>query len=247
MIEPFFFGRKGAFACYHPSVDPGSTKLLVVCPPFFDEYRRCYRALSELANACAAAGVHVLRVDYFGTGDAQGLLLEATVQDWIEDVDCAVEEGLSLTGADRVILLGVRFGATIAAQCQHQSIERYIFWDPIETGEQYLGWLNDVDAIQKLSHMQLAREYNNEAEDTSYICFELNTALRSEIGTLSMERLLSVQADRVWVVATDEDINKAGHYRHCEFGGFHYDWPAFHEGNFTLKPVLERLASKVLM
>ena len=81
--------------------------------------------------------------------EAAGLLKDASLDDWLSDIYNAVEEGMALTGAINVDLVGVRFGATLASQCDHDRIRHYLFWDPIDTGEEYLHWL---DCVNKFTH-----------------------------------------------------------------------------------------------
>lgn len=248
MIEPFFFGKRGALAFYHPSADPSSTELLVVCPPLFDEYRRSYRALSDLANACAShsPGPHVMRIDYSGTGEAEGVLSDATVGDWLDDINLAIEDGMALTGADRVMLMGVRFGATLAAQCRHSAIDNYLLWDPLPTGAEYLRWLEKVDALVKSRHVGLARQINRKREEIPYVCFELSQKMKLEMARLTIDDLYATRAEKTWVVETRRRADQNVGNVKCEFGGFEYDWPEYHEGNLIPKPVLELIAKRVI-
>lgn len=248
MIESFFFGKKGAIGFYHPSADPSSTKLLVICPPFFDEYQRSYRALADLGNACSShpRGIHVLRIDYYGTGEAQGVLEDVTVDDWIDDIDSAIEEGIALAGAEEVILMGVRFGATLAAQCQHSAIVSYIFWDPMDYGKEFLQWIDHHNDLLACRHKKLAKQVNHKLEDIPYVCFEVSQTLKKGIDDLSIQELYARHADKVWVTTTDKKVMESGRYKNCVFNGYEYDWPIFHDGNLIPKPVLESIVKKVL-
>lgn len=247
MIEPFFFGDRGALAFYHPSSDPAATRLMVLCPPFFDEYRRTYRALSELATACATNGVHVIRIDYYGTGEARGQLSDVSGQEWVDDISLAIDEGIHLTGADSVTVVGVRFGATLASQVDHRAVERYVFWDPVENGPVYLAWLNQLEQQSRNTHVNMARVVNRQPEDISYASFSLNDSLLTYLASLKTDAFLASNGDRVWILSTDKDSCKQARSINCEFSGYQYDWPPYHEGNLTPKPVLESIAQKVLM
>jgi alpha/beta superfamily hydrolase len=247
MIEPFFYGDRGALAFYHPSSDPAAARLMVLCPPLFDEYRRTYKALSDLATVCAANGVHVLRIDYSGTGEAQGMLSDVSAQDWVDDITQAIEEGIALTGAESAILVGVRFGATLAAQVNHRAVERYVFWDPVKNGSIYLAWLDQLEQQSRESHFKLAKMMNKQPEDISYACFSLNDSLLVSLASLETDSFYANHDDRVWVLSTNKEAGAQGRYKNCELTGYDYDWPPFHEGNLTPKPVLERIAQKVLM
>ncbi len=47
-------------------------KSIVLCHPWGQEYLRAHRSMRQLGNLLAAAGHHVFRLDYFGTGDSGG-------------------------------------------------------------------------------------------------------------------------------------------------------------------------------
>ena len=74
MIEAFFFGEDGneIFGTYHAPGGMGTDALTVICPPLLAEYMSTQVALRELAISLSAAGHHVLRFDYRGTGDSAG-------------------------------------------------------------------------------------------------------------------------------------------------------------------------------
>lgn len=241
MIEPFFFDNNRLFGSYSSATDPNADTVVVVCPPLFDEYRRTYRALSELAVAVAERGIHAFRFDYFGTAESQGLLSEASIEGWLSDIETAIEEALSVSGADRVVLLGVRFGATLAAQVPHPGIVRLLFWDPVVSGQQYLEWLNEVDRILYQRHQSAARENNVHFEDIPYHNFELPEALTSGMQTLAISDSTLSDPERTLTVSTNADVCERLGPRNCVNPGIQYDWPYYHDGVITQKPVLEAL------
>jgi hypothetical protein len=59
--------------------------------------------------------------------------------------------------------------------------------------------------------------------------------------------VLAAKPETVWVVSTNEEVCKKSRYKHCEYAGYPYDWPLYHDGMLTPKPVLERIAKAVLM
>jgi alpha-beta hydrolase superfamily lysophospholipase len=245
MIEPFFFRSEQTIGFYHPSRDPNSVRLLVVCPPLFDEYRRSYRALSELAVACADQGVHVLRFDYFGTGESRGLLEQSRLSDWEEDIEAAIKEGIELSGAEEVYLLGVRFGATLAAQSTNLKIRRYIFWNPIMSGKVYLNWLSEVNAEIKQRHKAIALEGNLKLEDISYDNFLLSSDLQDDMAHISINPQDREKSARYFVISTNSSDRSLG-FQHYEFAEMDYDWPGYHDGVLSQKSVLEAIVRRVV-
>lgn len=241
MFEPCFFDKNRLFGIYHPAPEVGSDRLLVVCPPLFDEYRRSYRALSELAKGCAAGGSHVFRFDYYGTGESWGDLEEATVENWLDDIRAAIEEGASLSGANKIYLLGVRFGATLAAQIHHPDIVAYIFWDPLPSGEAYLAHLARVDAELKSRNRTFAQRLNIPVEPVDYQMFPVSPSMRDGMARLSVDfPALGARAKLHRIVCQESQAIDG-----AEYGGIPYDWPISQRGVIGPKPVLEAIASKL--
>lgn len=242
MIEPCFFDNNRLFGSYHPASDQGVPRLLVICPPFFDEYRRCSKALFDLANGCAAEGTHAFRFDYFGTGESWGLLADADVPTWIEDVRKAIQEGMEISGASRVYLCGVRFGATLAAQVQHPAIAEYIFWDMFADGTQYLSYLSEVDADLECQQRETPLYYHPSSEPHPPCeLFHLSSALREGMGNLRVDLAALKKRARVHQIVSQ----KSQAMSEAEDAGFHYEWPHDHDGLLMPKPVLEAVARRL--
>ncbi len=241
MLEAAFFSKGRLFGCYHPAHDIASDRLLVICSPLFDEYRRCYKALGDLARGCAAAGTHVFRFDYFGTGESWGLLEEATVQTWLEDVRDAIEEGIALSGASQVYLCGVRFGATLAAQVRHPAIAEYVFWDVATSGAEYVNFLAQSDAHLTRTHLETARNANIVPETASFEMFHLTPDLRGGIGDLRVDLTALRKSTRVHQIVSQEAQAVDG----AEYSGYPYTWPPLHTGHLAPKAVLEAIARRL--
>lgn len=111
---------------------------VVYCPPVGYEYAHAHRTSVHLADALAACGIPVLRVDYPGTGNAWGD--EATpelVEEWKATVRAAVEAMQKLTGAPPS-LVGLRLGASIAtAVAESVNVLGLGLWAPIAKGRRF--------------------------------------------------------------------------------------------------------------
>jgi exosortase A-associated hydrolase 2 len=143
-VNPFYFGTAGRrlFGLYTPARGGGSTaRAAVLCHPWGREYLRAHRSMRQLASMLSANGVHVLRFDYFGTGDSAGDMVEADLDGWRGDIGLAIEELKDTTGATRVGLVGLRLGAMLAASYAAKNprdIDSLVLWDPVDSGESYL-------------------------------------------------------------------------------------------------------------
>ena len=142
-MNPFFFGSstKRLFGVYHPP--KGQTirsEGIVLCYPFGMEYMRSHRAFRQLALMLSKKGFHVFRFDYYGSGDSGGEGEEVTVEQWVEDINTAVDELKDTATIDKITLVGLRLGAALAHQVslQRSDIDQLVLWDPVVTGEAYV-------------------------------------------------------------------------------------------------------------
>lgn len=85
-------------------------------------------------------GWHVLRFDFFGTGDSAGMHEEATLGKWRRNIAMAVGELRERMGQGEIVLAGCRLGASLALleALDRQEINRAIVWAPVVNGSNYL-------------------------------------------------------------------------------------------------------------
>jgi len=149
-VEIFQFGtsRQPLFGAYEaPAVPRKPPAAVVICQPFGHEYIRAHRVLRNLSAALSAGGIHVLRFDYFGSGDSAGEGLDLTVERSMADIATAIDEMKDMAGLPRVSLIGVRFGATLAAMAaaSRSDIDTLLLWDPVMRGADYVRDLQDLE------------------------------------------------------------------------------------------------------
>jgi pimeloyl-ACP methyl ester carboxylesterase len=148
-LEPTFFGKPQLFGIYHAaSVDArGRSGGVLLCPPIGHEHTRSHRALKTLAESLARAGHHVLRFDYRGLGDSSGEFADGGPGPWCQDIVQALGELEALSGIREAHIVGLRLGATLAAAALARDharpgrarVEHLVLWDPILSGEEFLG------------------------------------------------------------------------------------------------------------
>ena len=99
-----------------------------------------------LATQLERAGYAALRFDYSGTGDSLGDSRAATVDAWVGDVAAAADRLRSASGAARLAVVGLRFGATLAMLAGARGdlrLRHLVLWDPVVDGAAYLHELAD--------------------------------------------------------------------------------------------------------
>lgn len=129
------------FGTVHVPVGGRARGGVVLCPPLGKEQVDSYRGLTLLAQKLCAAGLLVLRFDYFGTGDSVGEQdSEGNVERWIRSIDTAVDFVRSC-GPNEVTLVGLRAGALLgaaAATRANSAPNGLVLWDPVVRGRSYL-------------------------------------------------------------------------------------------------------------
>ena len=140
-MNPFFLGtsQRRLFGIHAPAAHRGGRpRAAVLCQPWGDEYVYAHRSMRQLAIRLSLCGFHTLRFDYFGTGDSAGEEWDIDMAGLEADVLTAIEFLKDIAAVEKVILIGLRGGANIAASTAVRSpgvVEALILWDPIFPGD----------------------------------------------------------------------------------------------------------------
>lgn len=196
-VEPFFFEnarlRLLAFAHHVESLRPAVG--VVMCHPYGEEKQFSYRVLVAFARQLAEASIPVLRFDCRGYGDSEGRLEDATVETQVEDTLAAAAVAGERFGVERIAVLGLRFGATIAALAAERdpSLAGLVLWSPITVGQRYVNEL-----LRKRLFSEIARgsktsmaEVRGELADAGQIEIEgnyLTERMSREIAAIDLAK-----------------------------------------------------------
>jgi pimeloyl-ACP methyl ester carboxylesterase len=152
MMTPHFFGDpdRQLFGVHHaPGDRPAGDQAVILCPPAPQEYMQTHWAQRRLATLLARAGVHVLRFDYYGTGDSAGETDAGTLEQWEQDILVAERRIRELSGSQRISFVGYRLGAVLAWRASLAGPTRprdLVLWDPVIHGGTYLDELRVAEA-----------------------------------------------------------------------------------------------------
>jgi pimeloyl-ACP methyl ester carboxylesterase len=210
-LNPIRFGpaKRQMFGMLHQPEGAARHEAILLCNPFGQEAIRCHRLQKLLADQLARHGFHVLRFDYYGTGDSAGEDLEGDLDGWCQDVLVADAELRLRSGCKRVSWFGLRLGASIAALASRQSrnvLARLVLLDPVIDGSACLKEMADahIEArrqafgarwfFDKRFAEMTAREIHDEV-----LGFALSPILRTQLADLCAQRLATMEAEHVTV------------------------------------------------
>ncbi len=223
---PLFFGPKKQqlFGCYHGLGGRRSSRVAVLCYPFGQEYLRAHRSYVQLASRLVKVGIPVLRFDYFGCGDSSGDNSDGTMERWISDVMCASEEARDQSGADEVILMGLRVGASLAALAalELDCIESLLLWDPAISGTSYL---QETAGLQRrmLSHAYVTPS-GPESWTDEVLGFEVTPAVRTGLAAIDLASLDRAPAERILLLESNARSEAAALQRHLHSLASHCEY-----------------------
>jgi pimeloyl-ACP methyl ester carboxylesterase len=175
---------------------------VLLCYPGFHEYNLSHWAFRRLAGLLAREGFHVLRFDYFGTGDSAGGGADGSVAQWQRDVVAAAEELREVAGVRRVSAVGVRLGATLAAAAAAAgglSLADLVLVEPVVRGAQYLAQLRETEREAWLDSRTPRQDSAG-----ALLGYPLPPALEAELEALALTGLGRPAAERLVLVTCQE-------------------------------------------
>ena len=176
---------------------------VVFCHPFGEEKHRSYRAFVKFSRHLAEQGIPSLRFDMRGAGDSDCDLLDSDVETQIDDTQTAISELINKTGVSKVILIGLRFGATIASLTAERDdrITGLLLLSPIIKGKNYWRELLRTKQFASIS-------LNQPSPKTSQLMKELEQNGHLEIEAQRLSRSFVDQLQEVNLI--DEKLGFQG-------------------------------------
>lgn len=224
-MKPLFFGLSDhlLYGVYHPAAHvAGKNGCVLFCPPIGQEYMRTHWAFKRLANQLAKAGLHVLRFDYSACGDSVGGSELMLVERWVDDVHIAAEELLALSGCQKLSIVGLRFGSSLAVLASAGlKVENLLLWDPVIIGKAYLEQLDLMHRailIDKDRFLDIRKDILTESKD-ELIGFSFPSQLRETVQEIDLTRVDVKRVKRCFVLTADEQESHRSFIDHLEGTG----------------------------
>jgi alpha/beta superfamily hydrolase len=139
---PLFFPSAGRplYGAFHPAQHPaGKKQVLVICHAIGTEHMLTQRIEALAARTAAKAGFAAFRYNARAHGDSAGEARDVTFEALVEDACAAADRARELSGASRIIWLGVRLGCLVAAEAMSRRDDAgaLALWEPVHRGADY--------------------------------------------------------------------------------------------------------------
>jgi hypothetical protein len=190
-VRPFFFNgtQKPLFGAYYePFASQHAGSPVLICPPTGHEYVRCYNTIRKLCGRLAQSGFGVLKFDYCGLGDSYGDGSEASVPEFRENIRAAAAELARRSGKSEVTVIGLRFGATLAAGVRFEGVaaRNLVLWDPVVDGAEYLAGLRELHQACLLDSIRYRKLQPHRTTETELLGFRYPAGLQTSMSQLSL-------------------------------------------------------------
>jgi uncharacterized protein len=221
-VEPFYFGEapQRLYGCHHfPQVSRGRAFGVVLCSPIGQEYLKSHRVIYQLAVLLSKIGFHVLRFDYFGCGDSEGNFEEGSMVRWKEDILTAVDQMQHRSEIEKVCLIGLRIGATLALQTALDCFQiiGLVLWEPLFNGKAYVSQLENLhqEFISELRYQELPLTNRSETGMIDEVLgYPMTSALREELLTIEVDHARIRPGVKLLALVNSEESSKVSYLTH---------------------------------
>jgi pimeloyl-ACP methyl ester carboxylesterase len=221
IMEPFYFRKsfKPLLGIYHPPrINTSHNVGVVLCYPMGQEYMRSHRSFFQLAQLLSSAGFDVLRFDYYGCGDSDGACNQGSIKQWIVDISTAVDELNGGCDLEKVCLVGLRLGGTLAmiAASRRTDIDSVVLWDPVVDGTinlEELKRLHDEWLQRSFARPQLYPVVQNAHE---ILGFPITDTMTDELMEINLLKLEQKPANKIFIIETDKATKNNRFREHLE-------------------------------
>lgn len=235
------------FGVIHRPLTKTKSPAVLICHGLAGNKTGHYRIYVNLAVALVKQGLTVLRIDYRGSGDSEGELIDMTFQSAISDAIVGAEFLKKDPSVDssRVGFFGRSFGGAVAIKVAEWfgNPKSIVLWAPMFDGHQWLSLYTEVQN-QRLSKDQIDElmRINGQLVGNNFWTEFFQVKLNDDMKRLSDVPLLHLHGDNDDIV----NISHADHYAEARQGAkgltqfirlpnADHDFTATHDQKFAIE------------
>lgn len=177
-----------------------SRRGVVVCASLGLEELCGRRTLHLLAERLAAAGLPTLRFDYRGEADSLGDAEDADcVLRWRDDVTAAIEYLRRDAGVSEIALVGMRFGALLAAEIAagRDDVTHAALVAPVAAGKT---WLRETRILARMIETEAPDAHAPRRDDLGLAGFSIMDETAAALGAMTIEGIARRPAPAIMLV-----------------------------------------------
>jgi len=184
-----------------------SEQVWILCPPFAEEEKCARRILTEIALDLQRAGHSSLLFNFSGTGDSEGDFANATLENWRDEIVAMCELAQHRKPNAKIHLLGVRLGASLAAQVAEKcAVENLVLLEPVLDGKAYLAQLGQR---RRLRGMLTDADKIDDRAPEDLDGWPLGNALKTQLEELQLGRLQLPAKTQLWQIGARREVSPA--------------------------------------
>ena len=189
----------GHFGLIHEA--PGDCAV-VMCAAMGHEQLCASRGWRELADRIASLGYPVLRFDWSGCGDSLGEDMDPErLAAWTASLTAAVSAARARFQVQRVVLLGLRFGGTLAAlNAEALGAEALILLAPAITGRAHVRELSAMGGLGAVAE-------DKPESGIDVVGFRMSDETIASINPIDLRKLVRTPAGKVLLVTPPGQFN----------------------------------------
>jgi len=158
---------------------------VVICSPITHEHDTCYWAMRQLAFRLSRLGFHVVRFDYFASGNSAGLSQQITLNSCVQNIVNISQYIIDQTNSEKLTYIGLRLGAVLATMSSIKRVpDQMILWDPLIIGKKYI---NELAQLHKtfLNKMKRTKLHSHNL-GTEYVGYPYSEIIIDEINSIQL-------------------------------------------------------------
>jgi alpha-beta hydrolase superfamily lysophospholipase len=144
--------------------------------------------MRQLALRLSRLGFHVVRFDYFATGNSSGLSQQLSLQTCVQNIVDIGQFIVENSNSEKLTYIGLRLGAALASiSSTKQPPDHLILWDPVLSGKTFL---TESAVMHKniLAKMKRAESHNHKL-GREYLGYPYSDDLIAELNQIQLDNI----------------------------------------------------------